>query len=1124
MLNITTAATLEVMADRCATVLATPPTGAGDRTWDPFEPEWIATPTGRVRGWLARRLAARLGATHPDRRDGVVANVDFVRSGTLFRRLRGFGTATSSPQEDPWSAAAMTWRLMELVAGGRIDRQGRPVGGPAAPSPVEQVEPLATWAARQARRFDRYHVYRPDLIRAWGQNHDPDPVEATQARLYRALVAAIPIPDPVTAIDTWLAAGQRPAGDLPGRLVFFGFMLPPEGHQFVEVITRIAQERDVHCYFLDPAPGLAVEARSGLTARWCRADIAASSLPQRTPGAVWHVQPPVADDDDAVLDRLRTLVATGRVARRSVEPTDDSVVVHDCHGLTRQVEVLRDEILHRLARNDRWTEEDIVVFCADPEAVAPVVTSVLGVSARPGETTPAGRTPRLRYHIDGLSARETNPVADAFAHLLELLTGRVTSLDLVQFCQREAVRNRWGFDDDDIEALRSWAARMHVRWGLDPRHRARFGIPETLTMGTWGRALDRLALGVAFAGDDLVLERDDGPTAPAAVEGDDIARLGWFTELVGRIRELAEQVDRELPAVRWMALLADAATDLFAPTAGRTEQLDRVLAACRVPPAGVEDPGFTISLNDLRPHLLSELERHGGGSARFEGGVTFTTPDAVRGMPYRMVALLDLGDHWIPAGTGDGGDLMSLDLRPGDPEPRTDARASLLATILTARDALVVTRNAKSLATNQDTPEGVIVGELFDALTQCIDPRADRERLTRRHGRRATDPAAFDAPAPWSFDVVACRAAQDAAAGLISAWPVPADTPLHRRIPAPTAGGVVDLDELCGFLRDPFRYVVGTTMGVRVPYDRDELDDALATALDPRQRHRLRARLLEALEADATDVPILERFRADDALAVGRAGDVEFAVQRRHVEHLLATVETFRRGRQHVEVDVDVALPDGRRLRGRVPCLVDAETGIIVDHGVTSKARFPDRLRALTLLHAVTATTAGADPPIGDPDRLDWWTVVVRYDRSDHVDRFHQRLPRSPQRRADSVAALQGLVRLLDLTRIGAVPLATRSLGDLGTFPPSWQSRFLDEFVARGDLRILFGYRDVEHFRNLPVHPDDPRPGPDTAENPVHHDRADLLRSVVVDDLFAGLFRSVRRNDPALKRLVDHDG
>ena len=57
---------------------------------------------------------------------------------------------------------------------------------------------------------------------------------------------------------------------------------------------------------------------------------------------------------------------------------DDSVQVHSCYGRARQVEVLRDAILHLLADDPTLEPRDVIVMCPDIETFAPLVHATFG--------------------------------------------------------------------------------------------------------------------------------------------------------------------------------------------------------------------------------------------------------------------------------------------------------------------------------------------------------------------------------------------------------------------------------------------------------------------------------------------------------------------------------------------------------------------------------------------------------------------------------------------------------------------------------------------------------------------------------------------------------------------------
>ena len=94
-------------------------------------------------------------------------------------------------------------------------------------------------------------------------------------------------------------------------------------------------------------------------------------------GAAEHIDHhnPVDHPDDSLLAGVQAAVRADRQlpaalpvhpdARPLLAPEDQSVQVHACHGRARQVEVLRDAILHLLADDPTLEPRDVIVMCPD---------------------------------------------------------------------------------------------------------------------------------------------------------------------------------------------------------------------------------------------------------------------------------------------------------------------------------------------------------------------------------------------------------------------------------------------------------------------------------------------------------------------------------------------------------------------------------------------------------------------------------------------------------------------------------------------------------------------------------------------------------------------------------------
>ena len=93
--------------------------------------------------------------------------------------------------------------------------------------------------------------------------------------------------------------------------------------------------------------------------------------------------PDVVTHEHPVEHRAGTLLARLQAAVREDAPpepgaADGSIEVHACHGRARQVEVLRDAILHLLEEDPTLEPRDVIVMCPDIETFAPLIQATFG--------------------------------------------------------------------------------------------------------------------------------------------------------------------------------------------------------------------------------------------------------------------------------------------------------------------------------------------------------------------------------------------------------------------------------------------------------------------------------------------------------------------------------------------------------------------------------------------------------------------------------------------------------------------------------------------------------------------------------------------------------------------------
>ena len=322
---------------------------------------------------------------------------------------------------------------------------------------------------------------------------------------------------------------------LPERLSVFGVTRLDSDHR--QVLDALAVHRDVHLWLAHPSPALWDHLAGGesldtlpLRARdqseqrvrhpllaYLGRDVRELQLGLRAITAsitdVHHPAPSVLGPPTTLLSRLQADIAADAEPRPPAErplldPDDRSVQVHSCHGPDRQVEVLREVLVGLLADDPTLQPRDIVVMCPDIETFAPLIAAAFGLDTAETEAEHPGH--RLRVRLADRALRQVNPLLGLVGRLVQLADSRLEAAAVLDLCGTEPVARKFGFSTEDLDRLATLVTRSGVRWGLDPAHRARFGL-NGFGQNTWAAGLDRLLLGVSHGRERPALSRHGAP-------------------------------------------------------------------------------------------------------------------------------------------------------------------------------------------------------------------------------------------------------------------------------------------------------------------------------------------------------------------------------------------------------------------------------------------------------------------------------------------------------------------------------------------------------------------------------------------------------------------------------------
>jgi exodeoxyribonuclease V gamma subunit len=994
----------------------------GSTLADPFTPDVIAVPTKGVERWLAQRLSHVLGAVSGD---GVCANIRFPAPTALLAEVLAHGEG--DPADDPWAPARTTWPLLRIIDDSVDEPWCEALASHLEASGANPPGRRLTTAQRIARLFDIYAASRPQLLRDWADGRDTDglgqpvPADLTwQPELWRRLREVIDTRSPAERLpESCQRLRDDPdATDLPDRISLFGPTRLTTAQ--LAVLSAVAAHRDVHLWLPHPSPDLwaqlesydadnprrHADTSSDLTRNPLLASLGRDvrELQLRLRGHApehtdEHLPPTAAPTESTLLGKLQAAIRdnTEPVTPEAASP-DNSVQVHACHGPARQVEVLREVLVGLLEDDPTLQPRDVLVMCPNIEDYASLISATFGLADESDDNTHPGH--RLRMHLADRSLRQTNPLLDLLATLIDLAGSRVNATQLLDLTALPPVRRRFRFSDDDLELLQSWTSDAKVRWGLDAEHRAPYGL-SGVPNNTWRHGLDRILLGAAMTEDDL---RWVDRTLPLdEVDSNDIDVAGRLAELIDRLTTVVNRLTGEHPLSHWLDTLADG-IELLGDTSDadvwQRTQAVRELAEIREQAAG----DHTLRLGDVQALLADRLSGRPTRANFRTGNLTMCSMMPMRSVPHRVICLLGLDDTAFPrVGAADGDDLLARDPCLGEREPRGEDRQILLDAIMAARENLVILYTGNDPRTNTARHPAVPVGEILDAVDALAtyDGDAAREHVVTRHPLQPFDPSNFTvgdlgtATRPFSFDRLALagavRAAQPRDVGLrFVTDPLP-PVAVDGDAPADVA-----LDELIAFVEGPGRAFLRQRLAIYVRGDEgdNELPDQMSVELDALQKWDVGERMLQELIRGSRVEDYIQAEARRGTLPPGELGKQLIATVQGEVRPIFDACQPHL-GTAPNTVDSIVTLEGGRRVVGTIPGV----RGQTIVRATFSNLAAKHRLRAWVQLLALAAS---------QPDRQ--WGAVTIGKRKDGA-RVATLQGLSPE---DAASALAELVALRD--------------------------------------------------------------------------------------------------------------
>ena len=923
MLGITLSNRFEILLDALVAGLEREP-------GSPFVAQQIIVPSTAV----GRRIALALADRH-----GICANVELsYLAQWLWRQIRRL--VPEVREDSPFAPEVLAWRVYEAL--GDSGFTGKHARLAAYLGRADEVMRLDL-ARRIAQLIEQYITYRPEFLEAWSAGRRaaiPNlegaaaEDEAWQAALWRRLAKEIgtdrehPSVAFFRRIETMSEDAVRKAG-LPQSAHVF--CLPALAPMYLAILRRLARWTDLRLYVLNPCQEYWFEI---VDPKRLTCLTAASRAEHHETGntllAAWgkqtqaHIDLLLSGDGDledsttsfepaageALLARVQNaILALEELPAGSVAlaKSDRSIEVHVCHSLTRELEVLHDQLLMLFAGKHPPKPGEILVVTPNLDDAAPLIDAVFG-------TAPEGR--RIPYAITGQAQRHVNRIARAFDSLIALTAGRHPASEVFDLLMQEPIAERFDVDPASLESIRAWIEDAGIRWALEADERKDLGLPASADH-TFADGLQRLfasyAMGESGAG-------IDGRIGSGNPEGQRADALGTLWRFIEELRQLRRDWRHDKNAGGWREALGTALARFVAERPEWAEEFRVVQTAIAGLHDHMERGGLkaAVPLDVIRSALGELLDESARGGVP-TGKVTFSSISSLRNLPYRIVCAIGMNDGVFPtAGRALEFDLVAAAPRRGDRQRRFDERNLFLDLALAARERLYLSYTGRSVRDNSRKPPSVLVAELLDyAVRACSkDPAGEgavRKQLVIEHPLQSFSAEYFESradPRRRSFNAEYCEALQHQAKSAIATLPIKGEEDEAEETapdiglslfpaPLPPPGPewrTVRIEQLGDFFMSPCRFLLRDRMGLALGDREEELADDEPFLPDALSRGALARRLLEPALEGASEETLLELARAGHEFPAGPLGEATLASEIRALWRFAAGVREERAG------------------------------------------------------------------------------------------------------------------------------------------------------------------------------------------------------------------------------------
>lgn len=439
----------------------------------------------------------------------------------------------------------------------------------------------------------------------------------------------------------------------------------------------------------------------------------------------------IYSSNDSVLKFIQnSMLSLEKRDKYLVKDEDDSIEIHSCHTILREVQVLKDAILRKFAKahenNQKLLPRDIVVMVPSINTYAPYINAVFAQDDG-GVKIPFG--------ISDRTVQEQSSIAEAILSLLSISSVQINNSYVINLLSNNAIGRKFNISQDDVLTLCTWINESNIHWGLDfsdIKEDSELDLPYSFTKG-----IERMLLG-------SMLAYDNENSTYNQIEGSDGILLGNFVHFIRQLYNLRLIFTPNLQndPILWVKYLNTYIINAFFYMDDDNllevqNILNIIQEAQDISYDLINKPKITLPV--FCAMLKSAISSQREFSMFYKDRVNFCSLVPMRAVPFEHIFVLGLNDIDFPRQeNAPGFNLMTIPAlaKRADRSRAHDDRFLFLEVLISAKSSLYLSYIGKSPNDQQDLNPSSILGEFIDYLVdnttlECLAEQTDSNIIER---------------------------------------------------------------------------------------------------------------------------------------------------------------------------------------------------------------------------------------------------------------------------------------------------------------------------------------------------------------------------------------------------------